>query len=174
MQIKVPTVAKLPGGPCLLHVRNSRKDPPCTVDTLKNQWLVEVEGGLHPHMLDSVLPFVTKLIKAEAVLLWIDQRNQLLPQVNVLLIVDGTLKYRILNSLTKVETLLRHIPQSALPCLVSCRDIIGDKNHHGPVLATSMQTADTRPSHRGESGPSVEPESKGQAPVSSSPPEMDA
>ena len=65
-------------------------------------------------MFNSVFPFIAQHVEPQTVLIRINQIDQLLFQVDVLLIVDGTFKHRVLNSLAKIQTLLCDASKTSL------------------------------------------------------------
>jgi len=125
------SVANLPGFGCVLHVRKPDSFPLSTAKPSENQWTIKVEGRFHANVLDSVLPFISQHVEPQTVFVGLDQLNQLLLQMYVLLIVDGTLEDGILDSLPKVQALLCNVSEASLTSFVAGCNVICDKDQHG-------------------------------------------
>ena len=81
-------------------------------------------------MFNLTLPVRAKIIVAQAVELWTDDRFQPGFQLGPLCRIDLNLKHRILHPLAKIEASPSDTAQSSASGAVFCLHIIGNQNEH--------------------------------------------
>lgn len=124
---------------------------------LEDERASKIHYRLGADMFDFVLPVLTQVIKAKAILSWINQLTELLFQRDPLSSADFNFKYRKLNTLPVVQTCLCNTSETTRTGRVLGTDIITDQYKHD-VNLTSIQTEDIRPDRRGDVWQAAVPE----------------
>ena len=124
---------------------------------LKDEGCPKIHHRLGTDVFDFVLPVLTQVIKAKAILFWINQLTELLFQRNPLSSADFNFKHRKLNTLPVVQTCLCNTSEATRARRVLGADIITDQYKHD-VNLTSIQTEGIRPDHPGDVWQAAVPE----------------
>lgn len=124
---------------------------------LEDERASKIHYRLGADVFDFVLPVLTQVIKAKAILFWINQLTELLFQWNPLSSADFNLKHRKLDTLPVVQTCLCNTSEATRARRVLGTDIITDQYKHD-VNLTSIQTEGIRPDHRGDVWQAAVPE----------------
>jgi hypothetical protein len=81
-------------------------------------------------MLDAMLPITAKRVEAKAVLLRVDQLDELVPQLGPLGWVHRAFKNGILHALAAIQALLGYAPQTPPSFAIDRGYVVGYQDHH--------------------------------------------
>lgn len=137
---------------------------------LNHQYIFWKITNFTAEMFNLAFVLLSKVIKTKTVLLGVHYVTQLVLQTATLSTIQKTLKNRVLNTLTKIDTLLSNLSQPFFPSCILSVHIISNQNQHN---ITSKEMEDMHRYRLEDNAPKEDSAHKEQVPTKSSLPKKD-